>query len=470
MTSASVAARRRPDLRIPAQWALLAALLGAAIVQLLGSTFLIGAPLASAVVWPAAGLILGIASHRNGRAGGRAVLASAAVVSFLIAASQLLGTGNDRSREIPGGALTTAVVGVLAVVAVLGAAGMNRRSVHGTTAVARTAANRATALILVILLAVTVITVLMNAVRLADVGDGVRLVISLVGSEWIAAFSIGLVAWWWGSGWPLTMSGLSTVATVVSFPLGTNTPATVSILLLGTASFVVGLRPPGGRFTGVDVRQLDPRPIRSTVAAVWALSGSLLLIPTLLIGRFPPVLIDCFDSCRPLSPLAGPSAIVDFAILGLVPVAALALAFAPTSRPVANGNAAGIGLVAAVLILGQVVLGQLETSPFEYMGFAAPAALLILLGFGAAWVRPAALDGVGRSVALTIGLLAVVWIAAGFASEFGVVWPSHLSAIAEAGVAAVALALAFGRSVPSETPDDEGEQSVPGVAIPAAGP
>ena len=61
MTSASVAARRRPDLRIPAQWALLAALLGAAIVQLLGSTFLIGAPLASAVVWPAAGLILGIA-------------------------------------------------------------------------------------------------------------------------------------------------------------------------------------------------------------------------------------------------------------------------------------------------------------------------------------------------------------------------------------------------------------------------
>jgi hypothetical protein len=469
MTSEPVGGGRLRDLRILAQWALLAALVGAAIAQLLGTTFLIGAPLASAVVWPAAGLILGIASHRNSRAGGRALLASAAVVSFLIAASQLLGTGNDRSRETPGGALTTAILAVLAVVAVLAAAGMNRRSVQGTPTVARTGANRATALILVILLTVTVITVLMNAVRLADVGDGTRLVISLVGSEWIAAFSIGLVSWWWGSGWLLTMSGLSTVATIVSFPLGTFTPATVPILLLGTASFVVGLRPPGGRFMGVDVRQRDPRPIRSTVAAVWALSGSLLLIPTLLIGRFPPVLVDCFDSCRPLSPLAGPSAIVDFAMIGLVPIAALVLAFDPTSRPVAYGNAAWIGVVAAVLILGQVVLGQLQTSPFEYMGFTAPAALLILLGFGAAAVRPAGLAGVGRTVALTIGLLAVVWIAAGFASEFGTVWPSHLSAIAEAGVAAVALALAFGRSVPSPISQDGAEQSVPDAAIPAAG-
>jgi hypothetical protein len=451
MTSEPGGGERLRDLPILAQWALLAALLAAAIAQLLGRTFLIGAPLASALVWPAAGLILGIASHRRGRAGGPVLLVSAAVVSFLIAAGQLFGNVNARYGETPGGAMTTAVVPVLAVVAVLAAAGMNRRSAEGTPTVARTGANRATVLILVIIVAVTVITVLMNAVNLADVRDGVRLVISLASSEWIAAFMIGLVSWWWGSGWLLTMGGLSTIATIVSFPLGTLTPATVPILLLGTASFVVGLRPPGGRLMGADLRQRDPRPIRSTVAAVWALSGSLLLIPTLLIGRYPPVMIDCFDTCRPLSPLADPSAIVDFAILGLVPIAALALAFAPRSRPVANGNAAWIGVIAAVLILGQVVLGQLETSPFEYMGFAAPAALLILLGFGAAWVRPAALDGVGRSVALTIGLLAVVWIAAGFASEFGIVWPSHLSAIVEAGVAAIALAFAFGRPVPSQT-------------------
>jgi hypothetical protein len=219
---------------------------------------------------------------------------------------------------------------------------------------------------------------------------------------------------------------------------------------------------------GVPFGQRDPRPVRSTAAAVWALSGSLLLIPTLLIGRFPPVLIDCFDSCRPVSPLAGPSSIIDVAIIGLVPIAALALAFALTSRPVANGNAAWIGVIAAVLILGQVILGQLGTSPFEYMGFAAPAALLILLGFGAALVLPAPLDGVGRSVALTIALLAVVWIAAGFASEFGIVWPSHLSAIVEAGVAAIALAFAFGHSVPSQIRRDDPERSGPDIATPTA--
>jgi hypothetical protein len=83
------------------------------------------------------------------------------------------------------------------------------------------------------------------------------------------------------------------------------------------------------------------------------------------------------------------------------------------------------------------------------MGFAAPAGLLILIGFGGAVMRPAALAGIGRLAILAITLLAVIWIAAGFTRDYGIVWPSHLGAILAAGVAAVALAAAFGRTPPA---------------------
>ena len=270
---------------------------------------------------------------------------------------------------------------------------------------------------------------------------------------------IGLVAWWWGSGWLLALGGLATIAAIPAVPPNSLTANVVTGFLLGVGSAFAGLRPPGGRSKIDDFLRGDRTPRRPTVAAVWALSGSLLLIPTLLYGRFPIVSIDCFDECAPLSPLAGPSAYIDLALVVLVPVAALMLAFAPTARAVTNGSAAFVGVLAAVLILIQIVLGQLETSPFWYMGVAAPATVLILVGFGTAAWRPVRIVGTGRlrrdrdrTPRRDLGL------GASSSTATGSDGLRISSAIVEASVAAVALAMAFATASPSGFLGDRGER------------
>ena len=49
-------------------------------------------------------------------------------------------------------------------------------------------------------------------------------------------------------------------------------------------------------------------------------------------------------------------------------------------------------------------------------------------------------------VAFAIGCLVIVWVWSSFAFTFGIAWPLHFSALIEAGVAALALAAAFGHA------------------------
>ena len=441
--------------------ALFAAIIVAAIADLLGTSFVFGAPVASALLWPAAGVLLGLAWHRAGRLGARPILLSAAIMTLVITGAELFDPAINDFREPPGGLLTLAVAAVFAVVAALAAATIPRLAAQEPATIVRSAADRAVALVLVVLGLSGVVFVLADvagSVEVAQLENGVQTVVSVVHSDWVAALVIGLVAWWWGSGWLLALGGLATIAAIPAVPPDSLTANVVAGFLLGVGSVFAGLRPPGGRSKVDDFLRGDRTTRRPTVAAVWALSGSLLLIPTLLYGRFPIVSIDCFDECAPLSPLAGPSAYIDLALVVLVPVAALMLAFAPTARAVTNGSAAFVGVLAAVLILIQIVLGQLETSPFWYMGVAAPATVLILVGFGTAAWRPVQIVGTGRLGAIAIGLLAVIWVSAFFIDSYGVRWPSKSSAIVEASVAAVALAMAFATASPSGFLGDRGER------------
>ncbi len=451
--TASTAHGRALDPRVLAQVALFASLMLAAVLDLLGRTFALGAPLASAIVWPAAGVLLGLAMLRTGLVGARPILVAAAVIAFAVTTAEIVDPAINRFREPPGGVLPSVLTAVLAVVAA--AAALTIRDERGerpldASGIHRSTGQRATLLILATLgLAALVVETAGafgpgNVDNVASFSNGVQTVVSLVSSGWVAALAIGLVAWWWGRGWLLALGGASTIAAIAAVPLEALAADAIPAVFLGFGSVVAGLRPPGGRsFVGA-IGRADRSPIRPTVAAVWAVSGSILLVPTLLIGRFPPILEDCFGQCPPLSPLADVSGYLDLAAVLLVPIAALALAFAPTSRPVANGSVAAVGLVAAIVVLLQVVLGQLGVRPFGYMGTSAPAALLVLLGFGLAAWRPTGLEGTGWIASLAIALLAVIWIAAAFVGGFGIVWPTNLSALFEAGVTAVALALAFG--------------------------
>ena len=68
--------------------ALFAAIIVAAIADLLGTSFVFGAPVASALLWPAAGVLLGLAWHRAGRLGARPILLSAAIMTLVIAGAR----------------------------------------------------------------------------------------------------------------------------------------------------------------------------------------------------------------------------------------------------------------------------------------------------------------------------------------------------------------------------------------------
>jgi hypothetical protein len=90
---------------------------------------------------------------------------------------------------------------------------------------------------------------------------------------------------------------------------------------------------------------------------------------------------------------------------------------------VANGSVAIVALVGVALILVQVGLGLAGTRPFEFMPAAAPASVLVAIGFLAAVVRPPWLAGTGRVPALSSGLAALVWMFVGIAGSFAIDLP-----------------------------------------------
>ena len=281
--------------------------------------------------------------------------------------------------------------------------------------------------------------------------DVAHYVVSVV-SVRFGIVAIALVAWWWGAGWLLAVTGLATLvavgATWVYYPPST---VTVPLALLGAASLAMGLLPPRLRAGDPLPGAFDRPPFRPTVAAVWAVLGAFLFIPTLLLGRFLVAFVDCFSSCPEPSPLAGLAGALDIPLVLLFSILALRLALVPRSSGPVDRRLPLVGLAAAVFVFVQIFLGQLGTWPFEFMGFTAPATLLMGLGFGAA-LLPGRFPGTGRLPALAIGCLAFVWVWAAFVFDYGLAEPSHLSGLVEAGIVALALAAAFARPEPLPQP------------------
>jgi hypothetical protein len=438
--------RRSWDLPVFVFAALFVASLVAAISALFDDTFIIGAPLADAVLVPCAAILLGLAAYRTGRPGARPILFAASVVALTILVADLIWPEVGGFPPL-GGAIVPAVAAALAGLATVLAPTMTGRRAPGAWMLARTTRHAVVAALLLGLALVNVVAELGSG--LGDVArltpsDVAHYVVSVV-SVRVGILAIALVAWWWGAGWLLAVTGLATLiavgATWVYYPPST---VTVPLALLGAASLAMGLLPPRLRDGDPPPGTFDRPSTRPTVAAVWAILGAFLFIPTLFIGRILASMVDCFSSCPEPSPLAGLAGALDIPLILLFPVLALRLALVPRSSGPADRLLPVVGLAAALFVFVQIVLGQLGTWPFEFMGFTAPATLLIGLGFGAA-LLPGRFPGTGRLPALAIGCLAFVWVWAAFVFDYGLARPSHFSGLIEAGIVALALAAAFAR-------------------------
>ena len=445
------------DLPAIAFSALFAALLLAATASLLDVSFIFGASLADGILVPCAGILIGLAAYRRGRPGARPILFVTSVAALIVVAVDLVWPDFGEYPHL-GGAVLPAAAAAVSGLAVFVGVGMSGSSAPASTLV-RTVRHRAVAGILVGLVALSI-----GVQLVADLGDTANGPPTNLGQYLASAvairvgvLAIALVAWWWGTGWLLAVTGLSTVVGVVAYSLAYVPAASaVPTALLGIASIVAGLWPPLSQMSpSADQPSLatepplteprlapEPSPIRPTVAAVWPVLGALLFIPTLLFARVIERMGDCFDNCPVPSPLAGLAEALDLPLVILFVILAVRLAFLSSA---ATRAVSTVGLAAALFVFAQIALGQLDTTPFEFMGFVAPAALLMGLGFGAALLPRRSLE-TGALVAMAIGCLVIVWVWSSFAFTFGIAWPLHFSALIEAGVAALALAAAFGHA------------------------
>lgn len=450
------------DLPALAFSALFAALLLAAAASLIGVTFVFGASLADAVLVPCAGILIGLAADRRRRPGARPILFLTSVVALIVLAVALIWPDFQAYPQL-GGAALPAIAAVVAGIAALVAVRMDGGSAPRSSLV-RTVRHRAAAVLLIGLVMASI-----GVQVAADLGVDVNQAPTNLGQYLasvvairIGLLAIALLAWWWGTGWLLAVTGLSTVVGVAASAMagyGLSASA-VPAALFGIASLVAGLWPPAPprpRTAGRPRLVAAPRPIRPTVAAVWAVLGALLLIPTLFFARAIESMGDRFDRCPVPSPLAGLAEALDLPLVVLFLVLALSLALQSSSSGVASRVVPTLGLVAALFVLLQIALGQLGTAPFELMGFAAPATLLLGLGFGAA-LLPGRSVGAGALVAVATACLVIVWVWSSFVFSYGIAWPLHFSALVEAAVGALALATAFGpvdRAVEARVPEDQ---------------
>ena len=439
------------DPRILVQAALVAGCLIGALAALLGDTAA-GAPFTATILWLVVGTMLGVAWNAAGVAGTRALLVAAAGAAFLVAASELLDPPFASLDERPGGPLTSALTAVLALVAAASALTL-RPSPTMTRAPNRSHVDR---VILVGLLVIGIVATLglvgPGGLEVHTLSGGVHTVTSIVHVDLVVAFAIGLVAWWWGTGWLLSLGGLAALADAVTLAVGGYDVDVLPWVLLGCASMLAGLRPPGRQPLGFQLHVQPRGSRRPTAAAVWAGIGAILVFPTLPLARFPPILVDCFARCPPPSPLAGPSGPVDLVLAVALPIAGAVLVFGRLGGDWTT-RLGIVGVIAAGFVLLQVALGEIfDLLEFAWMTWAAPAALLLLVAFGAAAWRPADLVGTGRLVAATISVVMFLWIAGQQVAVFFDGWPSRLSGLVEAAIVGIVLALAFAQRAPTSTP------------------
>ncbi len=219
------------------------------------------------------------------------------------------------------------------------------------------------------------------------------------------------VAWWWGVGWVLAVVGIGRFALLPLLASGGGSLAMISAIAQGGLYLILAARPPrSATKRSVPPAPAGPRPrLVSTSAVVWAALGSLLLVPTLLMGPLAARLIDCVD-CGPPSPLARPAIAVDLvALIGLPLLTATLVAIRRRGRGPATG-VAWLGLVLSAAVFGQAMLSITSVPGFEDALSVGPAALMAMLGFGAAIARPAILLRVALFPAILCGFGGLTWL------------------------------------------------------------
>ena len=129
-----------------------------------------------------------------------------------------------------------------------------------------------------------------------------------------------------------------------------------------------------------------------------------------------------------------------------VPLAALAVAIEPRSRPGSSAWIALVGLVGVAVVLGQVALGIEGIEPFTFVTIGAPAAVLCATGFVAALAAPRWLAGTGRVAAAGSGVAGLLWMAEGLGAGGGIFDLPLVEAasLVSGAVVIVALGRAFG--------------------------
>jgi hypothetical protein len=383
---------------------------------------LFGAFLSGSLSLPLVVFLIGFARHRRGRGDGRTIMAIADIGILLILAPFLLPTYQSgvTGTWTPAAALLTAltVAGLISI-------GVTRRPSLGSLPVERSRLH--------VLGATTFVVLGLGSIfgSLLSTGRSLPLEIVLFSTApAIVSLILKTVAWWWGVGWLMAVTGVGSLALAANLGILFGPLSAAEPLVRGVLSLVLAARPlrvPGER--APDGARRSDRPSAAPVA--WALTGAVLLIPSLLVGPLAPRLVDCFD-CPSPSPLASPSMYLDLVLLVGLPVVAVAFALAVRSGRAWSGAAAWIGLVASALVVGQGLAAILHVPGFDFFLPVAPAAAIATIGFGLAIARPTFLVGAGSWSAVGCALAGMAWMtgaAAGgaFASlDFSIVQISTL--------------------------------------------
>jgi hypothetical protein len=360
---------------------------------------LFGAFLSGTLSLPLVVFLIGFARHRRGRGDGRTIMAIADIGILLILGPFLLPVYQTSVAGMwaPAAALLSALTfaGLISIAVM--------RPPIGSLPVERSRVHDVGALAFVVLGLGSIVPSMLST------GGPIRLDLMLFGMvPAIVTLALKAVAWWWGVGWLMAMTGVGSLALAANLAILFGLPSAAAPLVMGALSLVLAARPPripGERALGGLSR--SDRPSAASVA--WALTGAVLLAPSLLIGPLAPRLVDCFD-CPSPSPLAIPSIFFDLVLLLMLPAVAVALAWAERSSRTWSGAAAWIGFVASALVVGQGLAAILDVPGFEFFLPVAPAAAIATVGFGLAIARPTFLFGIGSWSAVGCALAGMVWM------------------------------------------------------------
>jgi hypothetical protein len=255
---------------------------------------------------------------------------------------------------------------------------------------------------------------------------------SIVGATVLA------VAWWYGAWWLLGIVAIGELGYAASLAMVAGPMAGIQSAVGGGLGLFFAARGPRVAGAAVPWRASAREGGTPRAAVIWAVVGSILLVPGVLGGLYRRYL-GCSD-CRPSTPIVPP--LVDVALMVVVLLLAVILSLRGRRGRRADKRVAWLGFIGSVFLLGQAVPGTIGLWGLDGMSVAGPAITLAAVGFAATIRAPAWLEGVGRWSALAWALVAVVWMnSAGIAlPPYFNLWLGRLSTLVTGALILVALA------------------------------